>query len=129
MGVVLNRRQQYIWERGNQAASVRLDTAAIPEAMLAAPLDEATIQGIVGDGYTAMNLTGCSLSSILYQISSGYPVAVKTGEGSSALIVGYDQFNTWLYDTATQQVIPKGLGDSTNLFAESGNIFMSYREK
>lgn len=128
MGVVLNRKQQYVWERGNQSESKKLDVSTIPEALLQAPLDEASIQNALGDDYMVMNLTGCSLSSILYQINSGYPVVVKTGDGTSELIVGYDKYNTWLYNKETQQVYAKGMNDSTGEFQAQGNIFMSYRE-
>lgn len=127
MGVVLNRKQQYIWERGNQSESMKLDISTVPESLLQAPLDETTIKNALGDEYMVMNLSGCSLSSVLYQVSAGYPVVVKTGEGTSALMVGYDKYNTWLYDIATQQIYPKGMNDSTEAFAAAGNIFISYR--
>lgn len=127
MGVVLNRKQQYMWERGNQSESTKLDIGTVPEALLQAPLDETTIKNALGDGYMVMNLSGCSLSSVLYQVSAGYPVVVRTGEGTSALMVGYDKYNTWLYDMATQQIYPKGMNDSTEAFAAAGNIFISYR--
>lgn len=129
VGVVLNRRQEYVWERGNQVKTKKLDMASIPEALYTAPLDEATIQEIVGPDYLVMNLTGCTLSSVLYQISNGYPVAVRRGDGSSALIVGYDQYNTWLYDVETQEMKANGMKDSTAEFEAAGNMFMSYRKK
>lgn len=128
MGAVLNRKQQYVWERGNQESSIKLDVSTIPEVILQAPMDEVTIQNALGTEYMVMNLTGCTLSSVLYQISNGYPVVVKTGDGTSELMVGYDKYNTWLYNTETQQVYAKGMVDSTNEFEAAGNIFMSYRE-
>ncbi|MDD3277816.1 MAG: hypothetical protein PHG16_02875 [Lachnospiraceae bacterium] len=127
MGVVLNQAQQYIWERGNQDSSKKLDTAEIPEGIRMAPLDEASIQGALGDGYTVMNMTGCPLSSILYQISHGYPVIAKTPEGGTVLIAGYDQYNTWLYDMNTQSLYAKAMDDSTTWFESAGNVFISYR--
>lgn len=128
MGVVLNRRQQYIWERGNQQTSIKLDPASLPQGLLAAPLDEAAIQSAVGENCTVMNLTGCTLSSVLYQISRGYPVMARSGEGSSVLILGYDQYNIWMYNAADQSLYPGGLNDSTALFESMGNVFMSYRD-
>ena len=128
MGIVLNRKQEYVWERGNQPDNKKLDVSAIPQELLTAPLDEATIQNTLGDAYKVMNLSGCSLSSVLYQVSRGYPVMVKTGDGGSALIVGYDQYNTWLYDTTANKVYAKGMNDSTAEFAAAGNLFISYRD-
>ena len=38
-GVVLNRAQQYIWERGNKKTKTQMDTAELPEAILAGTMD------------------------------------------------------------------------------------------
>ena len=75
-----------------------------------------------------MNLTGCSLGSIYYQISSGYPVAAKISAGETALIVGYDIYNIWLYDAAAQAVKPMASDDAEAMLASLGNVFVSYRE-
>lgn len=127
MGVVLNRAQQYVWERGNQDSSRKLDPAGIPEGILAAPLDEATIQSALGDGYTVMNMTGCPLSAILYQLGHDYPVIARKPDGSTLLIAGYDQYNIWAYDSNTQSLYAIAMDESTALFEEAGNVFISYR--
>ena len=44
------------------------------------------------------DLSGCSLDSVLYEISAQRPVIAKTGADTSVVIVGYDEYNTWLYD-------------------------------
>ena len=128
MGVVLNSRQQYVWERGNTESSVMLDTAQIPSGILAAPIDEATVQEALGEGYTVMNLTGCSLDSMYYQISSGYPVIARISAEATAVIVGYDIYNIWIYYPETQEVSPMASDDATALLESLGNIFVSYRE-
>lgn len=127
MGVVLNRAQQYVWERGNQDSTRKLDPAGIPEGILSAPLDEATIQSALGDGYTVMNMTGCPLSSILYQIGHGYPVIARRPDGSTLLIAGYDQYNVWAYDGNTQGLYAIAMDESTAMFESAGNVFISYR--
>ena len=52
----------------------------------------------------------------------------KTGENSSVVIVGYDEYNTWLLDPATGEVKPYGMQDSTKLFKKAGNNFITYLE-
>ncbi len=128
VGVVLNGRQQYIWERGNVESSITLDVATLPTEILQAPLDETWLQQALGDSYTVLNLSGCSLSSLRYQISNGYPVVAKVSDTGTTLMVGYDIYNVWLYDAATGNVSAMALEDAEALFASAGNIFVSYRE-
>ena len=55
-------------------------------------------------------------------------MVVKTGPDTCSVIVGYDEYNTWLYDPRTQETKPYGMNDSTKLFQQQGNIFLSYIE-
>lgn len=128
MGIVLNSRQQYIWERGNQKDREELNVMDIPAEILAAPLDEAALKKDMGEDYTVLNLSGCSLSSILYFVNMQRGVIARKPTGESVVIVGYDPYNTYLYDPATQQTAPFGIQDSTNLFQEGGNVFYGYIE-
>ena len=52
----------------------------------------------------------------------------KTGANTSVVIIGYDEYNTYLYDPATGEVSPYGMNDSTALFENAGNVFISYIE-
>ncbi len=128
VGVVLNGRQQYGWDRGNTKSSVKLETSGIPEGILQAPIDEASVQQSLGEGYTVLNLTGCSLDNIYYQISNGYPVIAKISAEETAVIIGYDIYNIWLFTPATQEVKPVASDDAETLLASLGNVFVSYRE-
>lgn len=127
-GVVLNRSQQYVWERGNKRTQIQLNTADIPEGFLKGTLDEETLQEAVGGEGEVINLTGCSLDSVLYEVSVQRPVIAKSGDGSSVVIVGYDAYNTYLYDPNTGETSPYGMNDSTQLFQSQGNVFYSYIE-
>lgn len=127
-GVVLDRDQQYVWERGNKKTQIQLNTADIPAEFLKGTLDEEALQEDLGDEGTAINLTGCTLDSVLYEISAQRPVTAKTGNGTSVVIVGYDQYNTYLYDPVTKETKPYGMNDSTQLFENAGNVFFSYIE-
>ena len=127
-GVVLNQAQQYVWERGNKKTRLTLNTGDIPEAMLSATLDKAALQEALGDEGTVLDLSGCTLDSVLYEISAQRPVIAKTGANSSVVIVGYDEYNTYLYDPAKGETYPYGMNDSTDLFEKAGNVFISYIE-
>ena len=125
-GVVLNRAQQYVWERGNMKTQLTLNTEDIPEIIRSGSWDKDVLQKGLGDTGTVIDLTGCSLENVLYEISAQRAVIAKTGADSSVVIVGYDQYNTWLLDPATGEVSPYGMNDSTELFQKAGNVFISY---
>lgn len=128
-GVVLNRAQQYVWERGNMKTQITLNTTDIPEIIRTASLDVQNLQNGLGDIAKVTDLTGCSLENILYEVSAQRAVIARTGSDSSVVIVGYDQYNTYLLDPSTGEVKPYGMNDSTALFKNAGNMFITYLEQ
>ena len=127
-GVVLNRAQQYVWERGNKKTKVQLDTAEIPDVVLQGTLDKKKLKKGLKKTGTVTDLTGCSLDSVLYEVSAQRPVIAKTGTDTSVVIVGYDEYNTYLYDPVKKETYPYGMNDSTDLFQKAGNVFITYIE-
>ena len=128
MGVVLNRQQQYVWERGNRDDGHLVNLEEVPPVILSGTIDENTIQQSLGEGYTVLNLTGCSLDSILYFVNQGNPVIAKVSDTVNVVIVGYNNQNTILYYPATGEQGYFGKQDSTDMFARSGNVFIGYME-
>lgn len=128
-GVVLNRAQQYVWERGNMKTQITLNTTDIPEIIRTASLDVQNLQNGLGDIAKVTDLTGCSLENVLYEVSAQRAVIARTGSDSSVVIVGYDQYNTYLLDPSTGEVKPYGMNDSTALFKNAGNMFITYLEQ
>ena len=128
MGVVLNRAQQYVWERGNKKTKMLLNIEDVPEAMRNGSWDKDELQSAMGEEGTIIDLSGCTLDSVLYEVSAQRPVIAKTGADSSVVIVGYDEYNTYLYYPDTGETKPYGMNDSTELFGKAGNIFISYIE-
>lgn len=127
-GVVLNRAQQYVWERGNKKTKIQLDTGGIPDVVLQAAMDKKTLKKGLKNIGTVVDLTGCSLDNVLYEVSAQRPVIAKTGTDTSVVIVGYDEYNTYLYDPVKQETYPYGMNDSTELFQKAGNVFITYIE-
>lgn len=128
-GVVLNRAQQYVWERGNKKTKLILNLEDVPEAIKSASLDTNALQEALGDEGAIIDLSGCTLDSVLYEISAQRPVITKTGDNTSVVIIGYDEYNTYLYDPVKGETYPYGMNDSKDLFDKAGNIFISYVEK
>ena len=126
-GVVLNKQQQYIWERGNRPDRANINLDSIPEIILAGTLDEQALQEGLGDEYTALNMTSCSLESVLYQVGQQRAVVALTGGGEHVVIVGYDRFNSILYNIDTKETYYVGAEDSREiLFGPAGNVFVGY---
>ncbi len=44
------------------------------------------------------------------------------------VIVGYDEYNTYLYDPVKKETYPYGMNDSTDLLQKAGNVFITYIE-
>lgn len=129
MGVVLNRQQQYVWERGNRQESYLVNLEDVPSIVLSGTIDEDTLQQSLGQDYAVLNLTGCSLDSVLYQVSKGNPVIAKVSDTVNVVIVGYNSKNTILYYPTTQEQGYFGIQDSTSLFANAGNVFIGYMDQ
>lgn len=79
-----------------------------------------------GSDTRVINLTGCTLDEVLYEVSQGRAVATRLADGSAAVIVGYDQYNTRLYNFSTGEHYYMGMNDSTASMQAAGNIFISY---
>ncbi len=127
-GVVLNADQQYVWERGNIKEKMNIPLESLPENVLSVPETPAAFSEVLGDGYQVMDLKGCLLSQALYHVSQGRPVAAETPDGF-VLIVGFDQYNVILYNTEKKETYYGGMNDSTAMFEEAGNNFITYMEK
>ena len=127
-GVVLNRKQQYVWERGNKKTRIQLNQKEIPDAVLKAPLSVKELQEELGDAVSVLDLMGCTLDSVLYEVSMQRPVIAAIEGGKSLVIVGYDAYNTLVYNPEDGKTSYMGLQDSTEAFEKAGNIFISYIE-
>lgn len=125
-GVVLNREQQYVWERGNVKTQYTMNTEDVPEIIRSGSWDKDKLQEGLGSAGTIIDLTGCSLENILYEVSAQRAVIAKTDADSSVVIVGFDEYNTYIMDPSTGEVKPYGMNDSTALFQKAGNVFITY---
>ena len=129
LGVVVDGHLQNIWERGNKVTKLTLDTSTFPDVIRNGSMDVAAIEE--GTGRKALDLSGCTLDSVLYYVSEGTPVLAKppitdqTPQGI-VIIAGYDEYNTILMNPGETETFYYGINDSTALFEEAGNVFMTY---
>lgn len=153
-GVVVNDGQEYIWQKGNRKLRNQMEdmeevkaddkTSGLAVCLNAMLLHEGIsrnsqdllLQGgtaisILGDNLSAqiLDLSGCSLESVLYYVSRGIPVLVTVENERNVLIVGYDEKNTILLDPETGTIARHGMNDSKEWFERNGNEFITYVKK
>ena len=73
-----------------------------------------------------LELTGCSLDSVLYYVNRGFPVMATIGNEESVLIVGYDEKNTILFNPTEGTIAKMGMNDSDDLFTQYGNKYITF---
>lgn len=124
LGVVVeSATQQYVWERGNKVTKLNLDITTYPSAINEGIMDPKQLGESLGK--TVLDLSGCTLDQVLYFVSAGLPVLAQTADGP-VIISGYDEYNTILLKPGESETYFYGMQDSTKLFEESGNVFVTY---
>lgn len=147
IGVVLNNKQEVIWERG-----AKRDSSLIEDIKPEYVAGQSVLSGVrtlikyrngsmysvngnkesayellkenLGDSY--LNLTGCTLDEVLYYVSEKQPVLAMKDSNDAVLIVGYDLYNITVLDLELQRTMKIGINDSVEMFKNAGNIFISY---
>lgn len=151
-GVVINDAGAYVWKPGdrdirNQIMSITGTAADEERSSLAVCLDTMlAYEGVqrntgymLQQGITAveilennlpdaqiLELSGCTLNSVLYYVNRDIPVLATLNDGNAVLIVGFNELNTVLMDPQNGEVYKKGINDSTEWFEENGNSFITY---
>ncbi|HUM84295.1 MAG TPA: hypothetical protein PLN48_11100 [Lachnospiraceae bacterium] len=128
VGVVVNQQGQYIYERGVKDTEKELRNEDIPAAFLSGEINADKLQAAVGDSATVMNLSGCTLDQVLYEVSNGRAVVTRLANGDITVIVGYNRYNTLLYDFTNGSHYYMGINDSKAAFEAGGNVYVSYVE-
>lgn len=127
-GIVLDKEQKYIWERGNRKEMARINPDDIPEEMKQAEMDIFGLREALEGKGKIVSLTGCTLDQVLYELSASRPVVTKGEDGQPQVLVGFDGYNTILYNPVTEETFYMGMQDSTALFSANGNVFMCFIE-
>lgn len=152
-GTVINGKGNYVWIKANRAVSNQImkisaramesnisSLAVCLDTMLASEgitrnsqylLDQGStalsvLKENMPEGYEILDLSGCSLDSVLYYVNRDIPVMAILNDKSAVLIVGFNELNTVLMDPTTGTIYKKGIADSTDWFNSNGNQFISY---
>ncbi|MCR5733107.1 MAG: hypothetical protein K6G22_00750 [Lachnospiraceae bacterium] len=151
-GNVVDKKCSYIWQAGNRKEKTRIEeineerladetmssrTICMDEMLKKAGVykdtDLLTSQGnilsILKENIqdrTVLDLSGCSLKSVLYYVSIGSPVLAVVDDLNTVLIIGYDSKNTIIFNPVDGTIKKHGMNDSAAWFEANGNSFISY---
>ncbi|MDD6194515.1 MAG: hypothetical protein PUB19_06420 [Lachnospiraceae bacterium] len=154
MGIVIDNQQRYVWKRGKKTyinafldvevgasdASANTSAGAI-SAMLVRKGENTEVHALLDRGETpvsiiqkalkddlVLDLSGCTLSQVLYYVSHNAPVYARTGPTDALLIIGYDATSIVVYHSDTDRYSRISMEEAVKLFENAGNIFISYVE-
>lgn len=123
VGVVINNKKQFIWERGNRDTTSLIKVENVPDSFRTGTMDVEKIE--LEPEAELLDLTGCTLDMVLYFVGQKRPVLANTPEGV-VTIVGYDEYNVILLNPGEEETYYGGMQDSTRLFEKAGNQFLTY---
>lgn len=151
-GVVVNDKGEYVWRKGNrstknQIMKIEANVVSEDKTSLSVCLDTMlkfesimkNTQYLLSQGQTilsvlsenlpdaqVLDLSGCSLDSVLYYVDQDIPVLVLLNDGSAVLIVGFNELNTVIMDPSSGTIYKKGMNDSKEWFEQNDNRFITY---
>ncbi|MBR5648485.1 hypothetical protein [Pseudobutyrivibrio sp.] len=152
MGIVLDNEPKYVWKRGRKSYQNAITGIAVGSsdseasgmaralsAMLVHEGENVQVHNLIESGetpisilsrtlkgYDILDLTGASLTQVLYYVNIGNPVYAYTGDDTAVLIVGYDAANIIYFDPMTNTNSKMGISDAAEYFETYGNVFVSY---
>lgn len=154
MGVVLDNTQTYIWRRGRaayvnpftgisvgDADAEESSSARAISAMLSLKGESLDVHTLLSQGETpleilsgalkdvkVLDLTGCSVTEVLYYVAAGTPVYAVGANGEAVLIVGYDSAGIYVFNPLTGETNRVGILTAVADFEAAGDVFIGWVE-
>lgn len=124
-GVVISSEQSYIWEKGNRDLVYYTDVQPFQKAEGQSSM-EACTAFMEQYGAKRIDLTGCTLSQVLYIINKGMPVIAMTDSSHAILLTGYSLENVTYIDPDSGAEATVTMEEMEAMIAGSGNTFIGY---
>jgi hypothetical protein len=154
-GTVVNQNGDYVWKKtsrsirnqimaisGRAVSEDSSELAVCLETILEYSGSVINVQPLLDNGKTVkqilednlsnttvLDLRGVSLDAVLYYVNKDIPVIVTLEDGSSMLVIGFNELNIVVMNPKTGTVYKIGMNDATNMFQDGGNVFMTYLRK
>ena len=152
-GVVVNSKQNYIWEKGVAKEYAKVPNVSIVKAknkeesfaacmkmLLKLNADNTSYETLVKEEgepmdilskyfkERAVNLSGCSLEDVVYYISEGRPFIAKRANGTYIVVMSYNSTKLRYIDPVKGESIQGERKALEKEFKKGGNEFYSYTE-
>lgn len=124
-GVVISSEQAYIWEKGNRDLAYTVEVEAFRKADGQTSM-EACVEYMERYKAKRIDLTGCTLSQVLYIINKGMPVIAMPDPGHAVLVVGYTTDVVIYMDPENGSITALSMDEMDAMMAGSGNTFIGY---
>lgn len=124
-GVVISSEQAYVWEKGNRDLEYYTDTQAFVKAEGESSYD-ACVNYMEQFGAKRMDLTGCTLSQVLYIINKGMPVIAMTDSSHAILLTGYGMDTVTYVNPDDGEMHTVMQDEMSQMVAGGGNAFIGY---
>ena len=149
-GVVINSKNQLVWERGGRFLSstvpgienvrtgagissidacvlMLLKSEQINVNVKEIKKNNKTMLEIIGEYIEEpVNLTGCTLDEVLYFVSGGKPVIAMKNATDAVIIISYNTTTVTVYDPQTGMNQTMYHQTAQQIFDAAGNIYVSY---
>lgn len=151
-GIVVGDSGEYIWVRGNlagrnQIMAIKEPESAEPDNSLAACLDVIlryngistntevllqngnSVRDILKNNLTeatVLELSGCSLDSVLYYVNQDIPVLVLLNDGTAVTITGFNETQIVILNPVKGELYKISRNEASSWFEENGNNFVTY---
>ena len=151
MGVVIGKKQQYIWKRARKSVQPALEVrvgeedaggtsiAQCVSAMLERESIHIGVAALLSQGKApkeilettmenvlALDLSGCSLEEVLYYVNLETPVFAMKSNVDAVLIVGYDANSVIVQDPLEGEAKKVEQAEAEEMFRNAGNVFFGY---
>ncbi len=151
MGVVIGKKQQYIWKRARKSVQPALEVrvgeedaggtsiAQCVSAMLERESIHIGVAALLSQGKApkeilettmenvlALDLSGCSLEEVLYYVNLETPVFAMKSNVDAVLIVGYDANGVIVQDPLEGEAKKVEQAEAEEMFRNAGNVFFGY---
>jgi len=124
-GVVISSDQAYVWERGNRYLNFHTGFAPFRREENQTSR-EAAERLLAEQRATRVDLTGISVSQVLYVINRGLPVIGMLDENNAILLIAYTPYTITYVDPNTGYQRTVSMAEMEAMMAVSGNTFIGY---
>ncbi len=124
MGFVAAGPSEVIWVRGNKANTYNIRDLSTALRRFDRNLETFERNRWAEDESLMLELSGCSLSEVLYFVGKGMPVLAYTGEGQYLYLTGYDRNSVRVYDPAADSTETWEQDSAQEYFERAGSDYI-----